>query len=648
MPALVTWQGRPRPTTTVAGGATCRRSAACTATCACSTCSCGSRASTGSTRPTGRTRAADLLEQLGLADRGKDKIQDLSGGMAQRVQLAAAMVHEPDAPRARRAVRGARPRAPSEFLSDVIRDHVRSGRNLLFSSHQLDLVEDLCETITLINHGRVVLHGDVRELKASSHEPLPPRRRRRRPMLGWIGRQASVISRDASGSRVRLAPGVDAGRRPRRRPGPRRRAATSAWSRRACPSCSSPPPASGSTTPTRRRVTRWKATRLVAGRELHEALRRRSFWIILAVLFAASTAAVMLPEVIGGGGTTYSVAVVGGTPTLDRQLEAVAEQLDVELDAVDRDLAVGRDPARRRRRRRRRGRRRRPPGGHRQGRPGRLARGHRPAGGRRPGARRSRSSEAGLTQAEVDGAPCRARRPGSCSLAEDESSRRGSAFIVSIVLYLLLLMLMIQVANGTAIEKANRISEVLLAIVRPGALLFGKVLGVGHRRVRVTLLVGLLPVAREARCRRRPARRASARRSSAARPWFLLGVALYLTTAGALGALVERQEEAGSVVSPLTFLLIGTYLVAQSASDTVARPGARRAAVHVADGHADPDRDRGRHLGRDRGVARARRHRPPWWPCGSDPGSTAGPSSARAAASRCARCCRPADPTDVT
>ena len=50
---------------------------------------------------------------------------------------------------------------------------------------------------------------------------------------------------------------------------------------------------------------------------------------------------------------------------------------------------------------------------------------------------------------------------------------------MSIVLYLLLFMLMIQVANGTAIEKANRISEVLLAIVRPGALLFGKVIGVG-------------------------------------------------------------------------------------------------------------------------------------------------------------------------
>ena len=50
----------------------------------------------------------------------------------------------------------------------MIHDHVAAGRNLLFSSHQLDLVEDLCESITLIHRGRVVLRGDVRDLKAAS------------------------------------------------------------------------------------------------------------------------------------------------------------------------------------------------------------------------------------------------------------------------------------------------------------------------------------------------------------------------------------------------------------------------------------------------------------------------------------------------
>jgi ABC-2 type transport system permease protein len=78
-------------------------------------------------------------------------------------------------------------------------------------------------------------------------------------------------------------------------------------------------------------------------------------------------------------------------------------------------------------------------------------------------------------------------------VGDDRDSRRGAAVVVSLVMYLLLLVLMIMVANGVAIEKANRISEVLLAVVRPPALLFGKVLGVAFIGL-VTLLCGLAPV----------------------------------------------------------------------------------------------------------------------------------------------------------
>jgi len=160
-------------------------------------------------RAKSHNRAEHLLEQLGLGDRAKDKIEDLSGGMAQRVQLAAAMVHEPALLVLDEPFSGLDPVAV-EFLSNVIAEHVRAGRNLLFSSHQLDLVEDLCETITLIHRGHVVLQGDVRELKAAS----PDRYLRVDVAVddAWLpGGDAEVSERSGAGSRLRLHPGADPG-----------------------------------------------------------------------------------------------------------------------------------------------------------------------------------------------------------------------------------------------------------------------------------------------------------------------------------------------------------------------------------------------------------------------------------------------------
>ena len=150
-------------------------------------------------------------------------------------------------------------------------------------------------------------------------------------------------------------------------------------------------------------------------------------------------------------------------------------------------------------------------------------------------------------------------------IAADDSDRRAAAAVLSLVLYLILLILMIQVANGVAIEKANRISEVLLAVVQAGPLLFGKVIGVGLVGL-AGLAAGAIPVVVKAIASGDlPAGLGPP--SPAALPWMVLGLALYLTTAGALGALVERQEEAGSVLTPLSLLLIGTYVLAQSSAD---------------------------------------------------------------------------------
>jgi ABC-2 type transport system ATP-binding protein len=163
----------------------------------------------GVDRRSAERRAGELLERLGLGDRAGDKVMDLSGGMQQRVQLAAAMVHDPQLLVLDEPFAGLDPGAVA-ILSSVILDHVRAGRNMLFSSHQLDLVEDLCETITLIDRGRVVLQGDVRALKAAS-----PDRYLRVDVpveASWVdGRAATIGSVDASGTRLRLQPGADPG-----------------------------------------------------------------------------------------------------------------------------------------------------------------------------------------------------------------------------------------------------------------------------------------------------------------------------------------------------------------------------------------------------------------------------------------------------
>jgi ABC-2 type transport system ATP-binding protein len=161
----------------------------------------------GLTRGDGLRRARELLGKLDLADREHEKISALSGGMAQRVQLAAAMVHGPDLLVLDEPFAGLDPGAV-EFLSDVIREHTRAGGTLLFSSHQLDLVEDLCETITLLDHGRVVLRGDVRRLKADS----PNRWLRVNVCVDptWIDpRRSRIGTRDASGTRLRLGQNAD-------------------------------------------------------------------------------------------------------------------------------------------------------------------------------------------------------------------------------------------------------------------------------------------------------------------------------------------------------------------------------------------------------------------------------------------------------
>jgi ABC-2 type transport system ATP-binding protein len=114
-----------------------------------------------------KRRAAALLEQFGLADRARSKLEDLSHGNQQRVQLAAALVHEPVLLVLDEPFSGLDPLGVAT-MSEVLRERAAAGVAVVFSSHQLDLVEEVCEDVAIISRGRIVAAGAIDELKAAS------------------------------------------------------------------------------------------------------------------------------------------------------------------------------------------------------------------------------------------------------------------------------------------------------------------------------------------------------------------------------------------------------------------------------------------------------------------------------------------------
>ncbi len=105
------------------------------------------------------------LDRLGLADRASDRLDALSHGNQQRVQLIAALVNEPELLVLDEPFSGLDPLAIAN-MSELLVDIAAAGATVLFSSHQLDLVEDLCEDVVIIDQGRIVLAGDLEQLRA--------------------------------------------------------------------------------------------------------------------------------------------------------------------------------------------------------------------------------------------------------------------------------------------------------------------------------------------------------------------------------------------------------------------------------------------------------------------------------------------------
>jgi len=107
--------------------------------------------------------ARHWADRLGVGSRGEDKVEALSLGNQQRVQLAAALVHDPKLLVLDEPFSGLDP-VGVDAMSEVLAERAAAGATMLFSSHQLDLVEHLCQSVAIIDHGRLVAHGSVAEL----------------------------------------------------------------------------------------------------------------------------------------------------------------------------------------------------------------------------------------------------------------------------------------------------------------------------------------------------------------------------------------------------------------------------------------------------------------------------------------------------
>jgi ABC-2 type transport system ATP-binding protein len=151
--------------------------------------------------------ATEWLTRLGLAERAEDKLIALSHGNQQRVQLAVALVHSPGVLVLDEPFAGLDPEA-IDSLTDVLRELAAAGAAVLFSSHQLELVERICRRVEILESGRVLASGTLRDLRRRF--PAQVRVRVAAPP-GWADGLpgVEVVGADEEGVILVVEPGVD-------------------------------------------------------------------------------------------------------------------------------------------------------------------------------------------------------------------------------------------------------------------------------------------------------------------------------------------------------------------------------------------------------------------------------------------------------
>lgn len=122
-------------------------------------------------------RCAAALELVGLADRAKAKPSTFSGGMKRRLNIACALVHDPDLLVLDEPTAGVDPQSRNAIFDNLEALRAR-GKALLYTTHYMEEAERLCDRVMIMDHGRIVASGTLAELRKLAPAPAP------KPVLG--------------------------------------------------------------------------------------------------------------------------------------------------------------------------------------------------------------------------------------------------------------------------------------------------------------------------------------------------------------------------------------------------------------------------------------------------------------------------------
>ncbi|SER70262.1 ABC-2 type transport system permease protein [Pedococcus cremeus] len=304
-------------------------------------------------------------------------------------------------------------------------------------------------------------------------------------------------------------------------------------------------------------MTWWRGTGLVAQRSLLETFRSRTYRIITALLLLASAAAVVVPRLVLDQPTTYTLATVGEAPQpLRAALESAARRGDFTVEYTARaDAPAVRQAVR--------------DGDATAGLadstlftasevdqtfPGLVSQ----AVVTLESAARLRA--AGLTPEQI-ASLASVRPPQQVTVRRVASSERAAVgFGVGIALYLALTFAGSAISTAVAVEKSTRVSEVLLAVLRPSQVLVGTVSAVGAATLAQLLVLGV-PLAVAVRLGYVGLPSVASGDLALAVVWFVLGFAVYAFLFAASAALVDKVTEASAAVAPVTTVLVIGYML---------------------------------------------------------------------------------------